>query len=575
MTDYYTLWAHQIKTPIAAMDLILQTQRQPENSSLRHELFQIQQYVEMVLCYLRLDSDTTDFVIRTYDLDGILRAAIRKFASSFIRKQLQLRYTPVSCQVLTDEKWLLFVLEQILSNAVKYTPRGSVTIRLEEPQILVIEDTGLGIAPEDLPRIFDRGYTGQMGRHRLVSLPPDPESTGAFHFRPIHPRRRNCRPHLPAAPNPFDGVTCTACFTPAGRHKGEKHMTITLKAGASQAQIQRLNRWLQDQGGNPRICVHEGRTVLELTETTGRVDPNLLADLEFVQSVEQATERRNRYRRDTHPQDVVITLEPSGVQIGGGHFCLIAGPCSVETHEQMLRTARAVQDAGAHVLRGGAFKPRTSPYDFQGLGAAGMEILMEAKQATGLPIVTEITNVRQIPLFADVDIIQIGARNMQNFDLLKEVGKLQKPILLKRGFCATIREWLLSAEYILSEGNERVILCERGIRTFETDTRNTLDLSAVPILKHFSPLPVIVDPSHATGRAELVEPMALAATAAGADGVMIEVHHDPACALCDGAQSLTPEQFARVAKRIQNVRKALELPAQEDDEPDCRRPYFR
>ena len=352
-------------------------------------------------------------------------------------------------------------------------------------------------------------------------------------------------------------------------------MTITLKAGASQAQIQRLNRWLQDQGGNPRICVHEGRTVLELTETTGRVDPNLLADLEFVQSVEQATERRNRYHRDTHPQDVVITLEPSGVQIGGGHFCLIAGPCSVETHEQMLRTARAVQDAGAHVLRGGAFKPRTSPYDFQGLGAAGMEILMEAKQATGLPIVTEITNVRQIPLFADVDIIQIGARNMQNFDLLKEVGKLQKPILLKRGFCATIREWLLSAEYILSEGNERVILCERGIRTFETDTRNTLDLSAVPILKHFSPLPVIVDPSHATGRAELVEPMALAATAAGADGVMIEVHHDPACALCDGAQSLTPEQFARVAKRIQNVRKALELPAQEDDEPDCRRPYFR
>ena len=239
---------------------------------------------------------------------------------------------------------------------------------------------------------------------------------------------------------------------------------------------------------------------------------------------------------------MVITLEPSGVQIGGGHFCLIAGPCSVETHEQMLRTARAVQDAGAHVLRGGAFKPRTSPYDFQGLGAAGMEILMEAKQATGLPIVTEITNVRQIPLFADVDIIQIGARNMQNFDLLKEVGKLQKPILLKRGFCATIREWLLSAEYILSEGNERVILCERGIRTFETDTRNTLDLSAVPILKHFSPLPSSsIPPCHRAGG--IGRAMALAATAAGADGVMVEVHHDPACALCDGAQSLTPENL--------------------------------
>ncbi|MFR8874612.1 MAG: 3-deoxy-7-phosphoheptulonate synthase [Oscillospiraceae bacterium] len=350
-------------------------------------------------------------------------------------------------------------------------------------------------------------------------------------------------------------------------------MTITLKAGASQAQIQRLNRWLQDQGGNPRICVHEGRTVLELTETMGRVDPNLLADLEFVQSVGQATERRNRYRQ-RHPSPRMVITEQIGRSIGG-HFCLIADPCSWKHTRADAPHRPGGSNAGAHVLRGGAFKPRTSPYDFQGLGAAGMEILMEAKQATGLPIVTEITNVRQIPLFADVDIIQIGARNMQNFDLLKEVGKLQKPILLKRGFCATIREWLLSAEYILSEGNERVILCERGIRTFETDTRNTLDLSAVPILKHFSPLPVIVDPSHATGRAELVEPMALAATAAGAGGVMVEVHTTPPALLCDGAQSLTPEQFARVAKRIQNVRKALELPAQEDDEPDCRRPYFR
>ena len=228
----------------------------------------------------------------------------------------------------------------------------------------------------------------------------------------------------------------------------------------------------------------------------------------------------------------------------------------METHEQIIGVAKAVKAAGATVLRGGAFKPRTSPYDFQGLGKLGIEMLLEAKKETGLPIITEVMNINQLPLFDDVDIIQIGARNMQNFDLLKEVGKLKKPILLKRGLCGTMKEWLMSAEYIMSEGNEQVILCERGIRTYETYTRNTLDLSAVPMLKQLSHLPVVVDPSHATGKAKLVPPMALAAAAAGADGLMIEVHNDPPHAWCDGAQSLTPEQFADVARRARAVREA-------------------
>lgn len=230
----------------------------------------------------------------------------------------------------------------------------------------------------------------------------------------------------------------------------------------------------------------------------------------------------------------------------------------METHEQIIGVARAVKAAGANILRGGAFKPRTSPYDFQGLGQLGIEMLVEAKKDTGLPIITEVMNVNQLPLFEDVDIIQVGARNMQNFDLLKEVGKLNKPVLLKRGLCATMKEWLMSAEYIMSEGNEQVILCERGIRTYETYTRNTLDLSAVPTLKGLSHLPVVVDPSHATGKAKLVKPMALAATAAGADGLMIEVHNDPAHALCDGAQSLTPQQFADVAQKVMAVREVVE-----------------
>ena len=245
------------------------------------------------------------------------------------------------------------------------------------------------------------------------------------------------------------------------------------------------------------------------------------------------------------------------MKIGGGNFCMIAGPCSVETEEQIIYVAEQVKAAGADILRGGAFKPRTSPYDFQGLKGEGIRLLLEAKKATGLPIVTEIMNANYLDLFADVDIIQVGARNMQNFDLLKELGRTNKPILLKRGLANTLKELLMSAEYIMSEGNQNVILCERGIRTFDTYSRNTLDLTAVPMLHELSHLPVIVDPSHATGKVRLVPPMALAAVACGADGVMVEVHNDPMHALCDGAQSLRPEVYDDLAKKVRSIREVI------------------
>jgi len=277
----------------------------------------------------------------------------------------------------------------------------------------------------------------------------------------------------------------------------------------------------------------------------------MIKALEIVENVQRIQEPYKNANRMFHEDDTVI--EVGGAKIGGGNFTFIAGPCSVETHEQITQVAKAVKAAGATVLRGGAFKPRTSPYDFQGLGKLGLEMLSEAKRETGLPICTEVMTVSQLELFDDVDIVQIGARNMQNFDLLKEVGKLDKVVLLKRGMSATMKEWLMSAEYIMSEGNERVILCERGIRTYETYTRNTLDLSCVPLLKSLTHLPVVVDPSHATGKSGLVKPMAMAAAAAGADGLMIEVHNDPAHAWCDGAQSLTPDQFADVARRVNQI----------------------
>ena len=334
-------------------------------------------------------------------------------------------------------------------------------------------------------------------------------------------------------------------------------MIAILKAGTPQEQIDNLIRWLKSQGLNIHISHGEYYTVLGLVGDTDKIDMDLLASLDIVQDVKRVTQPFKRSNRDFQPEDTVISLGTQGAKIGGGDFAFIAGPCSVETHEQIIGVAKAVKEAGATVLRGGAFKPRTSPYDFQGLGKLGIEMLVEAKNQTGLPICTEVMNVTQLPLFEDVDIIQVGARNMQNFDLLKEVGKLQKPVLLKRGLCATIKEWLMSAEYIMSEGNEQVILCERGIRTYETYTRNTLDLSAIPTLKNLTHLPVVVDPSHATGQAKLVSPMALAAAAAGCDGLMIEVHNDPPHALCDGAQSLTPEQFAQVAQRVRKLREVI------------------
>ncbi|MEG2720706.1 MAG: 3-deoxy-7-phosphoheptulonate synthase, partial [Oscillospiraceae bacterium] len=259
--------------------------------------------------------------------------------------------------------------------------------------------------------------------------------------------------------------------------------------------------------------------------------------------------------RKFHPDDTIVDINK--IKIGGGNFQFIAGPCSVESRDQIIEIAKAVKKCGANLLRGGAFKPRTSPYAFQGMRAEGLELLLEAKKETGMPIVTEIMDASHIELFKDVDVIQVGARNMQNFELLKELGKTNTPILLKRGLSATLEEFLMSAEYIMSEGNHNVILCERGIRTFETATRNTLDLSAVPLLKEKSHLPVIVDPSHASGIARLVKPMALAAAASGADGIMIEVHNDPTKALCDGPQALTPEQFADVTKAVMKVREAL------------------
>ena len=332
-------------------------------------------------------------------------------------------------------------------------------------------------------------------------------------------------------------------------------MIAVLKHGTTPSQRDHLVAWLKRMNLDVHISEGSSVTVLGLIGDTSRVDMELLGSLEIVQSVKRVSEPYKQVNRKFHPLDTVI--EVGGAKIGGGHFAMIAGPCSVESEEQIIGVARAVRDAGATILRGGAYKPRTSPYAFQGLGTQGLDLLRAARAATGLPICTELMDLRHLDEFHDIDMIQIGARNMQNFDLLKEVGKTDKPILLKRGLSSTIQEWLMSAEYIMSEGNERIILCERGIRTYETATRNTLDLSCVPILHELTHLPVVVDPSHATGKARLVAPMSNAAVAAGADGLMIEVHNDPAHALCDGAQSLTPEKFAELAKQVRVLREAM------------------
>ena len=332
-------------------------------------------------------------------------------------------------------------------------------------------------------------------------------------------------------------------------------MIAVLKNGTTQEQKEHLIQWLKHM--NLDVHVSDGKevTILGLIGDTSRVDMELLSSLEIVESVKRVSEPFKQANRKFHPTDTIVQID--NIKIGGGYFAMIAGPCSVESEEQIISVAQSVKEAGAHILRGGAFKPRTSPYAFQGLKAEGLRLLLEAKKATNMPIITEIMNIKALDMFEDVDIIQVGARNMQNFDLLQELGRTKKPILLKRGLANTLQELLMSAEYIMSEGNENVILCERGIRTFETYTRNTLDLSCIPVLHELTHLPVIIDPSHATGKSKLVTPMAAAATAAGADGLMIEVHNNPSSALCDGAQSLTPAQFATLTHKVYGIRKVM------------------
>ena len=333
-------------------------------------------------------------------------------------------------------------------------------------------------------------------------------------------------------------------------------MIVVLKNGVEKEKQDQLMDWLKGQGLNIHVSHGVYQTVLGLVGDTSRIDMDLIGSLGIVDSVTRVTEPFKCCNRKFHPDDTVVQV--GDVKIGHGNFCMIAGPCSVETEEQIVAVAKAVKASGANMLRGGAFKPRTSPYDFQGLKAEGIELLKIARQETGLPIVTEIMGVEHLPLFEDVDLIQVGARNMQNFDLLKELGRLRKPILLKRGLASTLKELLMSAEYIMAGGNEQVVLCERGIRTFDDYTRNTLDLAAVPMLRKLTHLPIIVDPSHATGIARLVPPMALSAAACGADGLIIEVHNDPIHALCDGAQSLRPEEYDALAKKVRRVREAIQ-----------------
>ncbi len=328
-------------------------------------------------------------------------------------------------------------------------------------------------------------------------------------------------------------------------------MVVILKEHPNEKQLENLKNWLTSLGLEIHMSTGTKHTILGLVGDTSLVDIDLIKALDIVEEVKRIQEPFKNANRKFHPKDTVIDV--GGVKLGGGNFQFIAGPCSVETEEQICSIAQSVKASGAGFLRGGAFKPRTSPYAFQGLRAEGIRLLLEAKKETGLPIVTELMDLNQLEYFDEVDVIQVGARNMQNFELLKELGHLRKPILIKRGMAGTLQELLMSAEYVMAGGNDQVILCERGIRTFETYTRNTLDLSAVPGLKSMSHLPVVIDPSHATGKASLVRSMSLAAAAAGADGLMIEVHNDPQHALCDGPQSITPDAFAALAENVRQI----------------------
>jgi 3-deoxy-7-phosphoheptulonate synthase len=328
-------------------------------------------------------------------------------------------------------------------------------------------------------------------------------------------------------------------------------MIVILKEHADENSMENLISWLENQGLRVNINRGEFQTVLGLIGDTRNLKADFIGSMNIVERVQRISEPYKKANRKFHGNDTAVNI--GGYKIGGGNFQFIAGPCSVESSDQICEIAQEVQKAGANLLRGGAFKPRTSPYAFQGLRGEGIELLLKAKKLTGMPIVSEIMNVNHLPLFAEVDVIQVGARNMQNFELLKELGTLDKPILLKRGLANTLEELLMSAEYIMSGGNEQVILCERGIRTFETATRNTLDISAIPMLKQMTHLPVVIDPSHAAGIAKLVYPLSLGAAAAGADGLIIEVHNDPANALCDGPQSLTPAEFTKVANDVLRI----------------------
>lgn len=328
-------------------------------------------------------------------------------------------------------------------------------------------------------------------------------------------------------------------------------MIITVKNGADEKQLNNLIAKLNEQGVSVDSEVINGRLTLCITGDVSKIDDELIGSMEIVESVTRITEKYKLTNRKFHPDDTVVSV--GGKKFGGNGFTFIAGPCSVENEKQIIEIAEAVKAAGAAALRGGAFKPRTSPYDFQGLKSDGIKLLKKAKEETGLPIVSEITSVKNLDDFYGVDLVQIGARNMQNFELLKEVGKLGSPVLLKRGLVNTVDELLLSAEYIMSEGNKNVILCERGIRTFETITRNTLDLGVIPLLKQRTHLPVITDPSHASGVKSLVSPLALATAAVGADGVMIEVHNDPVHALCDGAQAIKPDEFKEIVLKTEKI----------------------
>ncbi len=332
-------------------------------------------------------------------------------------------------------------------------------------------------------------------------------------------------------------------------------MIIILKENTTPQELAHLSEMVKSHGVVPHITQGVHQTIMGLVGDTTQIDIESISQLNIVEAVKRIQEPFKNANRKFHPLDTVVKV--SNTVIGGGALTLIAGPCSVESPEQIITVARAVKASGAQILRGGAFKPRTSPYAFQGLREEGIKLLLEAKKDTGLPIVTEIMDLSQLDLFDDVDIIQVGARNMQNFELLKQLGHYGKPVLLKRGLSNTYQELLMSAEYIMASGNEQVILCERGIRTFENYTRNTLDISAVPALKKLSHLPVIIDPSHAAGIAEFVSPLSMAAVAAGADGLIIEVHNNPACAKCDGAQSLTPASFDRLAGKLNILKNAM------------------